>query len=99
MDIDIRTWLIHFDWKDLPSMSAAEILHRIVALREIEDAPHYNFRTSFGKEHRDTVARIIREELNGHGGYHIYLLQEELKRRGLLDPAYSSKGPERLGTN
>ncbi len=73
MDHDTRSWLISFIEDDIPSMSAAEILHRIAALREIEGA--------------EGGGRILRPDVASSHSYsalHIDLLLEELRERGNL---------------
>lgn len=71
MDHDTRAWLISFIEEDIPSMSAAEILHRIAALREVEGA--------------DGGGGVLQRESaisRGYSDLHIDLLLEELKGRG-----------------
>lgn len=73
MDHDTRAWLISFIEEDIPSMSAAEILHRIAALREIE-----------GVEGRGVLLPLDSESSRGYSALHIDLLLEELRGRGNL---------------
>ena len=96
MHLDTRTWLANFDGDDIPSMSAAEILHRIAALRETEDTPHFLYKFPVKEEDREWVARRNRETLNGSAGFEIYVLMEELKRRGLVHSA-ETQPPEGHG--
>ncbi len=74
MDHDTRAWLISFIEDDIPCMSAAEILHRIAALREIERADGGG-----GMLEPDALSS------RSYSALHIDLLLEELKGRGPSD--------------
>ncbi len=81
MDHDTRAWLINFVVEDIPSMSPAEILHRIAALREDAGTGYFPYPIPVGAEERG----MGRHEGDGSRGYtslHINLLLEELKGRG-----------------
>jgi hypothetical protein len=81
MTAEERIALIHFNSVDVPLMSEEEIRKRIEALKEIEDSPHFMWALPVKDEHRKAVADYNRTTLNGHACSHIYLLEEELKKR------------------
>jgi hypothetical protein len=82
MDLDTGGWLVNFIDEDIPSMSEAEILHRLAALREIENARHFIYILPVQDEVREWVVHRDPETPNGYTYLHINWLMGELRRRG-----------------
>lgn len=82
MDLDTGGWLINFMEEDIPSMSAAEIVHRLAALREIEDAGHFIYVLPVKDEVREWVVHREPETANGYTHLRINWLMRKLRRRG-----------------
>jgi hypothetical protein len=93
MDLFANSWLVNFTQEDIPSMSAAEIVHRLVALREIENAPHFMYTLKLQGEVGERVIRRDPETLDGYTRLRMNWLMEEMRRRGLLGREFETKTP------
>lgn len=84
MNLDADGWLVNFIQEDIPSMSAAEIVHRLVALREIENAPYFVYLVPVRDEGREWLVHRDPEIHDGYTRLRLDWLMEELRRRGYL---------------
>lgn len=86
MNLYADSWLVNFVEEDIPSMSATEIVHRLVALRDIENSPHFMYAMPVRNEASEWYIQREPEDQNGYTRLHIDWLMEELHRRGLFSP-------------
>ncbi len=82
MNVDADGSLANFEEEDIRSMSAAEILHRLIALREIENAPHFMYTLKLQGEVEERLVHRDPETLDGYTRLRMNWLMEEMLRRG-----------------
>lgn len=84
MNFYADSWLVNFMEEDIPAMSSAEIVHRLSALREIENAPHFIYRLPVRDEIREWAVHRDPEIQNGYTYLRLNWLMNELRRRANL---------------